>query len=120
MSENFAAGEGVSENSHPPASTCVHPCERNVNENQQNVNGISTEVNEIAMKSRIEVRKYAVDKAAETAGKGMPMAGIVERAKEIEVYIMEGITLPDVYDEMSAASGIMERTFGAITSHGAV
>lgn len=67
------------------------------------------------MKSVLEVRKFAVEKAVEILGKGVAAKDVVEKAKEIEAYMMGDIVLPESYDEMDAASGIMERVFNAVS-----
>ena len=48
------------------------------------------------MKSKIEVREYAVNKAAEIMGKGTPTDSHITKAHEIEKYIIGGATLPEV------------------------
>lgn len=48
------------------------------------------------MKSKIEVREYAVNKAAEIMGKGTPTDSLIAKAQEIEKYIIGGATLPEI------------------------
>lgn len=48
------------------------------------------------MKSKIEVREYAVNKAAEIMGKGTPVDSLITKAKEIEKYIIGEAMLPEV------------------------
>jgi hypothetical protein len=48
------------------------------------------------MKSKIEVREYAVNKAAEIMGKGTPTDSLITKAKEIEKYVIGEAILPEV------------------------
>jgi hypothetical protein len=48
------------------------------------------------MKSKIEVREYAVNKAAEIMGKGTPTDSLITKAKEIENYILGEAKLPEI------------------------
>ena len=48
------------------------------------------------MKSKIEVREYAVNKAAEIMGKGTPTDSLIAKAQEIAKYIIGGATLPEI------------------------
>lgn len=48
------------------------------------------------MKSKIEVREYAVNKAAEIMGKGTPTDSLITKAQEIEKYIIGEAILPEV------------------------
>ena len=54
------------------------------------------------MKSKIEIRKFAVEIAAEIMGKGTSDKDVVVKAKEIETYVIGEAILPDVYDESNA------------------
>lgn len=56
------------------------------------------------MKSKIEVRVFAVNKAVEIMGTGAPAKDVVTKAQEIEQYIMGDAELPDVYAEESPAN----------------
>lgn len=49
------------------------------------------------MKSRIEVRKFAIENAVAIMGVGSK--DVVSKAKEIEEYIIGGAELPEVYNE---------------------
>lgn len=57
------------------------------------------------MKSKIEVRKFAIESATVLLGAGSPIDNVVNKAKEIEGYILDGIMLPDVYDEVDSMFG---------------
>lgn len=48
------------------------------------------------MKSKIEVREYAVNKAAEIMGKGTPTDSLIAKAQEIEKYVIGEAILPEV------------------------
>lgn len=48
------------------------------------------------MKSKIEVRKFAVEKAVEIMGVGTPDKNIIAKAQEIESYILGEAELPEV------------------------
>ena len=48
------------------------------------------------MKSKIEVREYAVNKAAEIMGKGTPTDSLIAKAQEIEKYIIGEAMLPEI------------------------
>lgn len=53
------------------------------------------------MKSKIEVRVFAVEQAVKVMGAGTPQKDVVAKAQEIENYIVQGIELPDVAVEAS-------------------
>lgn len=53
------------------------------------------------MKSKIEVRVFAVEQAVKIMGAGTPQKDVVAKAQEIEEYITQGIVLPDVAVEAS-------------------
>jgi hypothetical protein len=53
------------------------------------------------MKSKIEVRVFAVEQAVKIMGAGTPQKDVVAKAQEIEEYITQGIVLPDVPVEAS-------------------
>lgn len=53
------------------------------------------------MKSKIEVRVFAVEQAVKIMGAGTPQKDVVAKAQEIENYIVQGIELPDVAVEAS-------------------
>ena len=48
------------------------------------------------MKSKIEVREFAVKIAADIMGKGTPVDSLIAKAQEIEKYIIGGATLPEI------------------------
>ena len=65
---------------------------------------------EKVMKSRIEVRVFAVEQAVKIMGSGTPQKDVVAKAQEIEKYIIGDAVLPEVADEsspMEVLNGIM-------------
>lgn len=67
------------------------------------------------MKSRLEVRKFAIESAVAIIGSGTPSKDVVEKAKEIEVYIIGEAILPETYDDVNAITGLANGLFSAIT-----
>lgn len=53
------------------------------------------------MKSKIEVRVFAVEQAVKIMGACTPQKDIVAKAQEIEEYIVQDVVLPDVSVEAS-------------------
>lgn len=53
------------------------------------------------MKSRIEARVFAVNKAVEVMGSGAIMKDVVNKAREIEEYVVGEADLPEVSAEAS-------------------
>lgn len=67
------------------------------------------------MKSRLEVRKFAIESAVAIIGSGTPSKDVVEKAKEIEAYIIGEAILPETYDDVNAITGLANGLFSAIT-----
>ena len=67
------------------------------------------------MKSKIEVRKFAVESAIAVMGSGTPDKDVVSKAKEIEAYITGEAVLPETYDDVNAISGLASGLFNALT-----
>ena len=63
-------------------------------------------------KSNIEVREYAMNKAVELMGTGTPTKQVVDKAKEIETYVMGEAELPEVLDEEKMVNTIIEALTG--------
>lgn len=57
------------------------------------------------MKSKIEVRKFAVEKAAQIMGPGTADKDVISKAKEIETYIIGKAALPEVFSEEKELMG---------------
>lgn len=53
------------------------------------------------MKSKIEVRVFAVNKAVEVMGVGALIKDVVAKAQEIEKYVIGEAVLPETYEETS-------------------
>lgn len=53
------------------------------------------------MKSRIEARVFAVNKAVEIMGSGAVIKDVVNKAQEIEAYVIGEADLPEVSTETS-------------------
>lgn len=51
------------------------------------------------MKSKLEIRLFAVEKAVELLGTGAPEKDVVIKAKEIETYVVGSAELPEYIDE---------------------
>ena len=59
------------------------------------------------MKSKIEVRVFAIEKAVAILGVGTSDKEVVSKAKEIELYVIGDAVLPDTYDEANAIGGLI-------------
>lgn len=64
-------------------------------------------------KSKIEVREYAVSKAAEIMGGCAPNKDIISKAKEIESYIIGDAELPETYNEIEVAGGLLSNAIAS-------
>lgn len=53
------------------------------------------------MKSRIEARVFAVNKAVEVMGAGAIIKDVIAKAQEIEKYVIGEAVLPESYEETS-------------------
>ena len=62
----------------------------------------------------MDVRVFAVQRAAEIMGTGTPDKDVVAKAKEIEAYVIGDAELPEVHDEVGAAGGLLQDIFSAI------
>lgn len=68
------------------------------------------------MKSKIEIRQFAVERAIMVLGIGVQVKDIIDKAKEIEAYVIGDADLPENYDEMNALSGYANKVFNAVNS----
>lgn len=69
------------------------------------------------MKSKIEIRVFAVEQAVTILGTGTPAKDVVEKAKEIERYVVGDAEIPEVENEKELIDNIMNTVvekFGAI------
>ena len=63
-------------------------------------------------RSKIEVREYAMNKAIELMGTGTPTKQVVDKAKEIETYVIGEAELPETIDENEVMNTILETLTG--------
>ena len=63
-------------------------------------------------RSKIEVREYAINKAIELMGTGTPTKQVVDKAKEIETYVIGEAELPETIDENEVMNTILETLTG--------
>lgn len=68
------------------------------------------------MKSKLEVRQFAVERATMILGIGVQVNDIIEKAKEIEAYVIGEADLPETYDEMNTIRGYTDKLFETVTS----
>lgn len=54
------------------------------------------------MKSKLEIRVFAIEQAVKVMGVGIPVKDVVGKAKEIEAYIIGSAELPESYDSEGA------------------
>lgn len=69
------------------------------------------------MKSKIEIRVFAVEQAVTILGTGTPVKDVVEKAKEIESYVVGDAEIPEVENEKELIDNIMNTVvekFGAL------
>lgn len=66
------------------------------------------------MKSKLEVRKFAIDKAVAVMGYGSPAADVVALAQEIEKYVIGNADLPEMYDSDAAISNMFSKGFDKV------
>lgn len=51
------------------------------------------------LKSMLSARKWAIERAIEMMGQGVPVKDVVEKAKEIVAYVTGEAVLPEVAEE---------------------
>lgn len=59
------------------------------------------------LKSKIEIRQFAIEQAVAILGSGTPQKDVVAKAKDIEAYIIGEANLPEVNNDIEAISDIM-------------
>jgi hypothetical protein len=67
------------------------------------------------MKSKIEIRKFAVQTAADLLGTGSATKDVVTKAKEIEDYIVGQAEIPETFNEASELGEMFSRGIRSIT-----
>lgn len=66
------------------------------------------------MKSKIEIRKFAVERAVAIMGTGAPTHNVIAKAQEIENYVLGGAVLPEVADEIESVANAMMPVLSAL------
>ena len=61
----------------------------------------------ITIKSKLDARHYAIEKAVELMGAGSPSKDVVAKAVEIEAYIVGGAELPEVSNDTAQLMGML-------------
>lgn len=59
----------------------------------------------VNMKSKLDIRVFAVEQAVKVMGSNTPMKDVVEKARAIETYVIGEANLPESYDNESALMG---------------
>ena len=59
----------------------------------------------VVMKSRLEIRVFAVEQAVRVLGTSSPIKDVVEKAKTIEAYVVGEANLPESYDNEGVLMG---------------
>lgn len=67
------------------------------------------------MKSKVEIRKFAVQTAADLLGTGSATKDVIAKAKEIEEYIVGQAEIPETYSETSELGEMFSRGIKSIT-----
>lgn len=60
-----------------------------------------------AIKSKLDARHYAIEKAVELMGAGAPSKDVIAKAVEIEVYIVGEAELPEVTNDLENLSSVL-------------
>lgn len=71
---------------------------------------------ENVMKSKVEIRKFAVEMAVAVLGHGTPDKDVVGKASEIEKYVMGNADIPETYDEEERIVGVLHGLAGVVMS----
>lgn len=66
------------------------------------------------MKSKVEIRKFAVEKAVELLGSGSPCKDVISKAQEIENYIVGSAEIPETFSEEDKLSELISKGILAI------
>lgn len=59
------------------------------------------------MKSKIEIRVFAIEQAVAILGVGTPDKDVISKAREIEAYIIGDAVLPEIDSENQAIMGMI-------------
>lgn len=68
------------------------------------------------MKSKIDVRVFAIEKAVAILGAGTPSKDVVTKAKEIEAYIIGNADIPEVDNKEDAVFDMVKGVISLISS----
>lgn len=60
-----------------------------------------------AIKSKLDARHYAIEKAVELMGAGSPSKDVIAKAIEIEAYIIGEAELPEVTNDLESLSSVL-------------
>ena len=60
-----------------------------------------------AIKSKLDARHYAIEKAVELMGAGAPSRDVIAKAVEIEAYIVGEAELPEVTNDLENLSSVL-------------
>ena len=60
------------------------------------------------MKSKVEIREFAITQAVAIMGAGTPDKDVVRKAKEIETYIVGSADIPEVDNKEDAVFDVMK------------
>lgn len=69
------------------------------------------------MKSKVEVRKFAVEMAVAIMGKGTSDKDVVKKASEIEKYVVGDAELPEVEDDNSLIDDVISKVSRMMTCY---
>lgn len=59
------------------------------------------------MKSKIEIRVFAIEQAVAILGVGTPDKDVISKAREIEAYIIGDAVLPEIDSDSQALMGML-------------
>lgn len=68
------------------------------------------------MKSKIDVRVFAIEKAVAILGAGTPSKDVVTKAKEIEAYVIGNIDIPEEDNKEDAVFDMVKGVISLISS----
>ena len=68
------------------------------------------------MKSKIDVRVFAIEKAVVILGAGTPSKDVVAKAKEIEAYVIGNADIPEVDNKEDAVFDMLKGVVSLIGS----
>lgn len=69
------------------------------------------------MKSKIEVREFAINKAVEIMGAGALIKDVVAKAQEIEKYVVGEAELPELSNDVTMAEQVKDLLAQVLTAN---